>query len=88
MNTKTKTIKYVVYLVQVSSLEGKILTLIDATISDKEQKRAVKDLASQMIWAWLEDKDRIEEEVDTHVQDDITLTPIDVLDETVTIAKY
>lgn len=67
MNTENKIVKYIIYPVQVSSLEGKILTLIDAIILDKEQKRATKDLARQMIWGWLEDKDKMEEGVDLDV---------------------
>ena len=34
-----------------SVLEGKILTIIDASIQDVEQRKAVKDLIRQTIWS-------------------------------------
>ena len=38
------------------NLEGKILTIIDASISDHEQRKAMKDLVRKSIWeedGWL-----------------------------------
>jgi hypothetical protein len=32
------------------NLEGKVLTLIDASISDKEQRKAMKDLFRNIYW--------------------------------------
>lgn len=37
---------------EMSSLIGKILTIVDASISDKEQRKAVKDLVKQTMWDW------------------------------------
>jgi len=37
------------------NLEGKILTLIDASFQDKEQRKAVKDIARRTFWFdWVE----------------------------------
>ncbi len=36
----------------ISDLEGKILTFIDAAISDPIQRKAMKDLLRPMIWSW------------------------------------
>ncbi len=44
-----------VYAVLSDSLrlfEGKILTLIDASIQDVEQRKALKDIFRQMLWSW------------------------------------
>ena len=38
---------------EVSSLEGKLLTLIDASIADSTQRKAVKDLLRQQLWEWV-----------------------------------
>lgn len=45
--------EYKFYTYDVGNLEGKILTLIDASIADKEQKQAMKDMARQIIWDWV-----------------------------------
>lgn len=45
--------KYEFYTQDVSSLEGRILTLIDAGISNVEQRKAMKDLAREIIWNWV-----------------------------------
>lgn len=37
------------------NLEGKLLTLIDASFQDKEQRKAVKDMFRRMFWFdWVE----------------------------------
>lgn len=36
--------------VQISHLEGELLTLMDAAFPDKEQGKAIKDLVSQTLW--------------------------------------
>lgn len=33
-------------------LEGKIKTIIDASVSDPIQRKAIKDLISEAIWSW------------------------------------
>jgi len=33
-------------------IEGKILTIIDASVSDPIQRKAMKDIASSEIWSW------------------------------------
>lgn len=36
----------------VGNLEGQWLTLVDATFSDPQQRKAMKDLVRRMIWDW------------------------------------
>lgn len=36
----------------VSHLEGEILTVVDASISDPEQRRALKSVFSRTLWRW------------------------------------
>lgn len=36
----------------VGSLEGRILTVIDATFSDPQQRKAMKDVLRKTIWDW------------------------------------
>lgn len=36
----------------VGNLEGQWLTLIDATFSDPQQRKAMKDIVRKMIWDW------------------------------------
>lgn len=36
----------------INNLVGKVLTVVDASYSDKEQRKAVKDLMTQSIWGW------------------------------------
>lgn len=32
-------------------LEGRILTIVDASVSDREQRKAIKDLVRESIWS-------------------------------------
>lgn len=41
----------------IQDLEGKILTFIDASISDPVQRKALKDLLRPMIWSWAIESD-------------------------------
>lgn len=36
----------------ISYLEGKLLTLIDASTPDKEQRKALKDIVRGIVWNW------------------------------------
>lgn len=36
----------------VQYLEGRLLTVVDASIADPQQRKAVKDLVSTNIWDW------------------------------------
>ena len=36
----------------VGNLEGQWLTLVDATFSDPQQRKAMKDVVRKMIWDW------------------------------------
>ena len=36
----------------VGNLEGQWLTIVDATFSDREQRRAMKDIIRKTIWDW------------------------------------
>lgn len=39
----------------INTLVGKLLTIVDAIITDKQQKEAVKDLVKNTIWSWAEE---------------------------------
>lgn len=45
-------VRYVIGTQDISVLEGRTLTLIDASISDPVQRKAMKDMARPMIWQW------------------------------------
>lgn len=36
----------------VGNLEGQWLTIVDATFSDPQQRKAMKDIVRKMIWDW------------------------------------
>lgn len=36
----------------IGNLEGQWLTIVDATFSDREQRKAMKDIVRKMIWDW------------------------------------
>lgn len=40
-----------------NNLSGKLMTLIDATFVDKEQRKAMKDLFTQTAWGWYHDRE-------------------------------
>lgn len=42
----------------IDNLVGKLLTYIDATYSDKDQRNAHKDIARQTVWDWFNHHDR------------------------------
>ena len=48
-------VKYSFYTYQISDLEGKLLTLIEASIQDLEQRRALKGIIRQSVWGWAVD---------------------------------
>lgn len=41
-----------VYIENINHLTGQILTLVEATITDPEQRKAAKDLYKQTVWGW------------------------------------
>lgn len=43
---------YVLFSWAIQQLEGQILTVIDASIADPVQRKAVKDILRPMIWKW------------------------------------
>lgn len=45
-------VRYRFYTAHISLLEGKLLTLLDASIADVVQRKALKDLLRQQIWGW------------------------------------
>jgi len=51
-NGSPSDVVYVHLTYSIQNLEGKILTFIDASISDPVQRKALKDLLSPMIWNW------------------------------------
>lgn len=51
-------VPYLVFSDSIRTLEGKALTLIDASVADVIQRQAVKDILRQQIWMWAADSDR------------------------------
>lgn len=45
-------VEYKFYSYSIGILEGKMLTLIEASIQDTEQRKALKDIVRQTIWTW------------------------------------
>lgn len=43
---------HVVWPGQFGNLEGKLLTIVDASFADTQQRKAVKDLVRQTLWDW------------------------------------
>ena len=43
---------YLVWSSDISFLEGQLLTFIEATIADPEQRKAAKDMLTPLIWQW------------------------------------
>lgn len=50
--------QYIIFSDSIQGLEGKMLTFIDASISDPIQRKAMKDLLRPMIWSWAIESDR------------------------------
>lgn len=48
-----ESVQYEVKTYDISNLEGKILTFIDATFSDTQQRKAQKDIMRGIIWDWI-----------------------------------
>jgi len=42
----------VVTIAHMNNLNGKLMTLVEATFSDPEQRHAMKDIFGQTIWGW------------------------------------
>jgi hypothetical protein len=42
----------VIYIEDINNLVGRIKTLLDASISDPEQRKASKDVFNNEIWSW------------------------------------
>jgi hypothetical protein len=57
-NTNPSEGKYVFQSYRIGELEGRILTFIDASISDPVQRKALKDLLRPMIWNWAGENNR------------------------------
>lgn len=45
--------RYQIYTFDVSNIEGQLLTLIDASIVDVVQRKALKDIIRQKLWDWI-----------------------------------
>lgn len=45
-------VRYGFYTYHIGNLEGRMLTLIEASIQDVEQRKALKDIFRQTIWNW------------------------------------
>lgn len=45
-------VRYGFYTFHIGNLEGRMLTLIEASIQDVEQRKALKDIVRQTIWNW------------------------------------
>lgn len=51
-NSTPNDVVYLHFSPQIQELEGKILTFIDASVSDSVQRKALKDLLRPAIWSW------------------------------------
>lgn len=56
-------VMYMLFSRAIQELEGKILTVIDASISDPVQRKAIKDLVRPIIWTWA-----IESNISSHYE--------------------
>lgn len=45
-------VKYQFFTPQIQMLEGEMLTLVDASIGDPQQRKALKDIVRQTVWGW------------------------------------
>lgn len=45
-------VTYILKTYSIGSLEGKLLTLIEASTPDPEQRKSLKDIVRQTIWGW------------------------------------
>ena len=63
-------VKYEFYTPHISHLEGRMLTLVDASISDPEQRKALKDLFRQDIWTWAMGNNQATHDPHNHVDND------------------
>ncbi len=52
LNSNPDSVRYRFYSGHIGNLEGKMLTLIEASIQDLEQRKALKDIVRQTIWTW------------------------------------
>lgn len=59
-NSPSDMVGYVIFSDSIQGLEGKILTFVDASISDPIQRKAMKDLLRSMIWQWAIESNRSE----------------------------
>jgi hypothetical protein len=48
----------IISTVEVSNLEGRLLTLVDAAFSDIEQRKAFKSVIRETVWRWNGDNER------------------------------
>lgn len=46
--------KYIFWDGDIGSLEGKLLTQLEASIQDKDQLKALKSVVRDMLWRWVE----------------------------------
>lgn len=47
-----------------NNLTGRLMTIVDATFSDREQRKAMKDLFNQATWGWFHDRNDVLGRVD------------------------
>lgn len=45
-------VKYQFHTSHIGMLEGRVLTLVDASFQDPVQRKAFKDVVRQAIWGW------------------------------------
>ena len=45
-------IKYQFFTPQIGTLGGELLTLVDASIGDPQQRKALKDIVRKTVWEW------------------------------------
>ncbi len=52
LNSSPNDVVYVLFTHDVGVLEGKMLTYLDAILTDPIQRKAAKDIVRPMIWEW------------------------------------
>jgi hypothetical protein len=52
MSKNPDDVVYVLFTFSIQDLEGKLLTYLDAILTDPVQRKAAKDIIRPMIWEW------------------------------------
>ena len=69
-------VKYQFHTNHIGMLEGRVLTLVDATFGDPEQRKAFKDVIRQTIWEWAIGNNEATDDEENRVKDTPEERPI------------